>query len=150
MNAVKAAQRADATREELMRQAQDAYAKASKAGGSNFASATSYIAQATGAARDTAFDNWSRSDLKAYLDSYGIPVYQGSNLNELRAAARRNAQYFKYGTTTPQGTIYASIMDTAQWVLDQLKLGALTGRKRGQETAGQARQKAERLAHAEL
>ena len=43
--------------------------------------------------------------------------------------ARRNANYFRYGTSTPQGTIYAKLSGAAQWVLDQLKIGAASGRK---------------------
>lgn len=145
MNA-KAAHRADVTRDELMKQAQEAYAKASKAGGSNLASATSYMAQATDAAKDTTFDTWSHSDLKAYLDSYGIPVYQGSSVNELRAAARRNAQYFRYGTTSPKGILYTKLQEWSQWVMDQLKIGASSGRAQGQEAAEQARAKASEAA----
>lgn len=96
---------------------------------------TSYLAKATEAARDITFENWSESDLKKFLDSYGIPTYQGSNINELRAAARRNAQYFYYGTTTPKGTILAQLRETGQWLLDQLRLGASSGRA-GQDTTG--------------
>ncbi|OJJ85677.1 double-strand break repair enhancer MSC1 [Aspergillus glaucus CBS 516.65] len=138
MNA-KAAQRADSTRDDLMKQAQDAYSKASKAGGQNLASATSYMAQATQTAKDDTFDTWSHSELKAYLDSFGIPVYQGSNANELKATARRNSQYFKYGTTSSQGTLYAKLQDTYQWLLDQLKIGASSGRVQGQEVAEKAK-----------
>lgn len=141
MNA-KTAHCADVTREELTKQAQDAYAKASKAGGANMASATSYMAQATQTAKDTTFDTWTHSELKAYLDSFGIPVYQGSNVNELRAAARRNSQYFKYGTTSPQGVLYAKLQDTYQWLLDQLKIGASSGRVQGHEVAEKAKSKA--------
>ncbi|PLB52973.1 hypothetical protein P170DRAFT_119663 [Aspergillus steynii IBT 23096] len=137
----KAAQRADVTRDELVKHAQDTYAKASKAGGANWASATSYMAQATDAAKDTSFDTWTHSDLKAYLDSYGIPVYQGSNINELRAAARRHAEYFKYGTSSPQGTIYAKLQEATNWVLDQIKIGASSGRAQGQEAAEKAKDK---------
>lgn len=137
----KVAQRADVNRDELVKHAQDTYAKASKAGGANFASATSYMAQATGTAKDSTFDTWSHSDLKAYLDSYGIPVYQGSNINELRAAARRHAEYFKYGTSSPQGTIYAKLQEAKNWVLDQIKLGASSGRAQGQEAAEKAKGK---------
>lgn len=43
--------------------------------------------------------------------------------------ARRNANYFRYGTSTPQGTIFAQLSAGAQWVLDQLKIGASSGRK---------------------
>lgn len=142
MNA-KASHRKDVTREELIKQAQNTFAKASKAGGSSMASATSYMAHATDTAKDTTFENWSHSDLKNYLDTYGIPVYQGSSLNELRAAARRNAQYFKYGTTSPQGTLVMKLQDTAQWLLDQLKIGATSGRAQGKQAAEELREKAD-------
>jgi hypothetical protein len=137
----KAAKKADASREELVKSAQDSYAKASKAGGEQYASATASLAQATGSAKDATFDRWSHSELKRYLDSYGIPVYQGSSINELRAAARRNAQYFKYGTTNPRDTIYAKVVDTLQWALEQLKIGASSGRAQGQEAADKTQEK---------
>ena len=125
----KAAKKAGASRAELVRQAQDSYASASKAGGSSYASVTSYLASATDSAKDTTFDTWSDSELKNYLDSYGITTYQGSTTNELKALVRRNANYFRYGTATPQGTLWAKIQANAQWVLDQLKIGASSGRK---------------------
>lgn len=137
----KAVKKADASREELLKHAKDSYAKASKAGGEHYASATSSIAKATGSAKDASFDQWSQSDIKQYLDSYGIPVYQGSSINELRAAARRHATYFKYGTSTPSETIYAKFMDTLHWVLDQVKVGASSGRAQGQEAAENVREK---------
>lgn len=142
MNA-KASHRADVTRDELIKQAQDTYAKASKAGGSNMASATSYMTQATKAAKDTSFDNWSRSELKKYLDTYGVPVYQGTSLNELRAAARRHAQYFRYGTNSPQGALVAKLQETVYWALDQLKFGVSNGRVRGQKAADAIWEKAD-------
>ncbi|KAG2412294.1 hypothetical protein HFD88_009851 [Aspergillus terreus] len=138
----KAAERADLTRDELVKHAQEAYAKASSSGGSLLASATSYLTKATNDVKDTTFDTWSHSDLKAYLDSYGIPVYQGSNINELRAAARRNAEYFRYGTRTPQGTLYAKLQDATNWVLDQLKIGASSGRAQAHEAADKVKEKA--------
>lgn len=137
----KVAQQADASREELIKSAEDSYVKASKAGGEQYASATAALAQATGTAKDATFDQWSQSELKRYLDNYGVPTYQGSSINELRAAARRNAQYFKYGTASPQATIYAKIVDTLQWVLDQLKIGAASGRAQGTEAAEKVQKK---------
>ncbi|KAJ5104052.1 hypothetical protein N7532_004581 [Penicillium argentinense] len=137
----KAAKKADASRDELVKHAKDSYVKASKAGGEHYASATKSIAQATGSAKDTTFDHWSHSEIKQYLDSYGIPVYQGSSINELRATARRHATYFKYGTTNPVETIYAKVMDTLYWALDQLKIGASSGRAQGQEAAEKVREK---------
>ncbi|KAJ5158458.1 Stress-responsive protein Ish1 [Penicillium coprophilum] len=137
----KAVEQIDASREELIKQAQDYYTKASQAGGEQLASATAALAQATGTAKDSTFDQWSQSELKRYLDNYGVPTYQGSNINELRAAARRNAQYFKYGTTNPQQTIYSRIMDTVHWVMEQLKIGAASGRAQGTEAAEKVQKK---------
>ncbi|KAJ5439919.1 uncharacterized protein N7458_010917 [Penicillium daleae] len=138
----KAAKKADASREELTKHAKDAYLKASKAGGEHYASATKNLAQATGSAKQATFDNWSQSDLKKYLDSYGIPVYQGSSIDELRAAARRQATYFRFGTSNPQETIYAKVMDTLNWALEKLKVGAASGRAQGQEAAEKVREQA--------
>ncbi|KAL2827051.1 hypothetical protein BDW59DRAFT_144597 [Aspergillus cavernicola] len=138
----KAADRAGATRDELVKEVQASFDKATKAGGVQLASATSYMSEATASAKDSAFDTWSHSDLKQYLDSYGAPTYQGSQMNELRAAARRNAHYFKYGTSTPQGALYAKFSEYLQWAMDQLKIGAASGRAQGQETAEKLKNKA--------
>jgi hypothetical protein len=137
----KAAKQADASREELIKQVQDSYAKASKAGGEQYASATAALTQATGTAKDATFNQWSESELKRYLDDYGVPTYQGSSINELRAAARRNAQYFKYGTTTPQETIYSKVMNLFNWAMEQLKIGAASGRAQGTEAAEKVQKK---------
>lgn len=48
-------------------------------------------------AKKTGFAEWSDSDLKAYLDTYGIPTYQGSTRNELLAKARKNMGLFTRG-----------------------------------------------------
>jgi hypothetical protein len=97
----KAAASATATREELVASAVSAYSAASNAAssGSNaaFASVTSALAKATDAVRSTAFDTWSDSELKNYLDSYGIKTYQGSTRNELVAKARRCRHVFQSG-----------------------------------------------------
>lgn len=70
--AKKVGESVSATREDLVKAAQNAYASASKTGGGSYASATSYLAQATQAAKDNVFDTWSESELKSYLDSYGV------------------------------------------------------------------------------
>lgn len=80
--------------------------------------------------------------MKNYLDSYGLPAYQGSNINELRAAVRRNAQYFQYGTNSPTKTIFNRITEGAYWLADQLKLGAALGWDQGQDAAESAKAKA--------
>lgn len=99
---------------------------------------TSYLASATDAAKDNSFDTWSDSDLKAYLDSYGVPTYQGSTTNELKAAARRNANYFRYGTSTPPATFFARLQSGAQWIFDQLKIGVSSGRQSAEYQGGKA------------
>ncbi|KAK7750326.1 hypothetical protein SLS62_007734 [Diatrype stigma] len=123
-----------ATRDELVDAAQSAYASASSAGGDSYASVTSYLAKATDAAKSTVFDSWSESELKAYLDSYGVPVHQGSTLNSLRAEARKQSTYFKYGTNSPTDTAFAkiseSVKDTYAWVLEQIGVGAEAAKKK--------------------
>ncbi|KAI1136830.1 hypothetical protein F5Y05DRAFT_389224 [Hypoxylon sp. FL0543] len=135
--AQKVADRSSATRDELVEAAQSAYASASSAGGNSYASATSYLAQATEAAKKSTFDTWSESELKAYLDSYGIPVPQGSTLNELRAEARKQSTYFKYGTTNPASTAFAKIGENVkgayQWVMAHLAAGSEVAKKKAGE-----------------
>ncbi len=64
------------------------------------------------------------------------PVPQGSNLNELRALARRQYTYFKYGTSTPSGTILAKIQENAKatwdWVMTQLNIGSEAAKKKAE------------------
>lgn len=141
--AKKASERAGATRDDLLSAAQSAYTSASSAGGSSYASVASYLAKATDSAKQSAFDNWSESELKSYLDSYGLPVPQGSTVNELRAYVRKQHTYFKYGTTTPTETIFAKLGESArhswQWVMDQLHLGSDAAKKKIQEGRGKLR-----------
>jgi hypothetical protein len=136
--AEKAANKAGATRDELASAAQSYYAEASKTGGTAYASVTSYLSKHTDAAKDTMFDTWSDSELKSYLDSYGVPVPQGTKGNELKAFARRQATYFRYGTSTPQGTLWAKLQESAQWVMDQLRIGAAKGSKEASYQAQKA------------
>ncbi|KFY17134.1 hypothetical protein V492_00867, partial [Pseudogymnoascus sp. VKM F-4246] len=125
--AKKAANKAGATRDDLVAAAQAYYSSASAASGASFATVTSYLAAATDSAKSSTFDTWSDSELKAYLDSYGVPVPQGSNTNELRAWARNQANWFRYGTTTPQGTIFAKLKETFDWAYNQIVIGVQNG-----------------------
>jgi hypothetical protein len=133
--AEKVGNQAGATREQLLSAAQEAYSTASKSGGVGYASVTSYLAKQTDAAKESAFDTWSESELKNYLDSYGFNVPQGSTKNELVAWARNQRNWFQYGTTTPQGTLWVKLQNSAQWVLDQLSIGAASGRKQAEKAA---------------
>ena len=49
--------------------------------------------------------------------------------------ARRNAQYFRYGTNAPGASIFGQIQSGFQWVLDQLSIGAASGRKETEKAA---------------
>lgn len=138
------AAKSDATRDELVSAAQSGYASASAAGGDSYASVTSYLTQATQTAKSNVFEAWSDSELKSYLDSYGIPAPQGSTSNELRAAARKNYNFFKYGTTTPSGTVLAriqdSVLDTWHWISEQIGLGADAAQKKASEAEEKVKQ----------
>jgi hypothetical protein len=145
----KAAKKAGSNRDELIKQAHAAYSSASKSGGSHYASVTSYLSSATDTAKDSTFDTWSDSELKSYLDSYGIPTYRGTTSNELKALAKKHANYFRYGTSTPQGTISARIQSGFNWLLQQLKLGVASGRDegayQGQKAADYTKEKAQQV-----
>lgn len=52
--------------------------------------------------------------------------------------ARRNAQYFRYGTNTPGAGLFQQLQDGVQWIFDQLSIGASKGR----QEAGSQGQKA--------
>jgi hypothetical protein len=80
--AKKTAEKTGATRDELVSAAQSAYSSASSAGGDGYASATSYLSKATDAAKQSTFDTWSASELKSYLDSYGVVSFFYSNLTK--------------------------------------------------------------------
>jgi len=123
----RASEYADGSREDLVQSARAAYLSASATGGDRYASMTSNLIVASEAARKSAFSTWSESELKAYLDHYGVPVPQVSTVDELRAAARKHSTYFKYGTKTPSDTFLAKIgenvLGTWQWVKDQMYMG---------------------------
>lgn len=134
------------TRDELLRQAQDAYDRATKTGGNKYASATSYLASATDSAKNTAFDTWSKTDLQKYLESYGVKAQQGADLAALRVQAQENADYFRYGKVKQEAGVLSRLGSAGQWVLDQLKIGALSGRAEGQEAADAVKEKVSQAA----
>ncbi|PFH57832.1 hypothetical protein XA68_14525 [Ophiocordyceps unilateralis] len=139
------AEQKDASRDALVSAAHSVYSSASSAGGATFASVTSAIASATAAAKQSTFDAWTDTDLKAYLDSYGVPVPQGSNLEQLKALARKHSTYFRYGTSTPSETLFAKIGDTARqgwnWVAQQLDLGSQAAQQKAAEAGSAAKAK---------
>lgn len=139
-----AAKKKDATRDDLVSAAQSAYSSASTAGSSNYAQATNYMAQVAEKSKDTAFDTWTESQLKSYLDSYGIPVPQGSKIEQLKAEARKQATYFTYGTTTPGQTVLAKLgaafRDSRDWVYEQLALGSAAAKDKAAEAEAKANQ----------
>ncbi|KAK9455208.1 hypothetical protein V1511DRAFT_337917 [Dipodascopsis uninucleata] len=85
------------TRDQLATKASQYYDAMKSEGGDKYQTATSKLKSLFQSGKDLAFDTWSDSDLKSYLDSYGVKVYQGSTRNELIALARRHTQYFRHG-----------------------------------------------------
>ena len=87
--------------------------------------------------KESSFETWSESELKKYLDSYGVKVPQGSKINELRAFARKQATYFRYGTSTPTETAFAKIsaalQDGYQWVMGQINAGSEAAKQKVKE-----------------
>lgn len=59
---------------------------------------------------------------------YMQPVPQGSTVDQLRAEARKQFTYYRYGTSSPSGTILAklgeSFRTTWDWVAKQISKGA--------------------------
>lgn len=122
------ANKASATRAEMVGAARSAYASAVATGGESYDAASNYITKTGEDAKNNAFETWSESELKSYLDSYGIPVYQTSTVDSLRAEARKQYTYWKYGTSTPGGTLAAkvseSIWGTIGWLADLVGQGS--------------------------
>jgi hypothetical protein len=140
------AQKKSATREDLVKAAQSAYASASTAGGAAFASATSHIATATAAVKQNAFDTWTETELKAYLDSCGVRIPQGSKIEQLKAEARKQATYFKHGTNSPAETMIAKLGESAKngwnWIASQLSTGSKAAEQKAAEVEAEAKAKA--------
>lgn len=109
--------KAKGSRDDLIASAKKNYASASSKGGDAWASLTAQGAKATG----YLFDTWSDSDLKSFLDSYGVPVPQGSKRNELIAAARRNSRYFSQGPDWFNEGFIAQIQDYAYQGIEYIK-----------------------------
>lgn len=132
----KIASKSDAAREDLVKAAKSYYSSAAKTGGEQYEAATSFLGKTVQAAKDNLFDTYSDSEIKAYLDSYGIPVPQGSTPNELRAFARQQATYFRYGTSTPAGTLYAKASEgfwhSLDWAKAQIQVGADAAKKQAE------------------
>lgn len=66
------ANKASATRDELVGAARAAYSSAVAIGGEQYDAVTQYVANTHDTAKNNAFEAWSESELKSYLDSYGI------------------------------------------------------------------------------
>lgn len=72
------------------------------------------------------------------------PVPQGSKIDELRALARRQATYFKYGTSSPSGTILARVQEvlgeTYNWISEQVQIALGTANDAVQGTKEKVRE----------
>ncbi|KAK9465650.1 hypothetical protein V1512DRAFT_265537 [Lipomyces arxii] len=90
------------SRDDMAKKAGEYFDTIRNEGGDKYNAAVTKLQDWYSAGKDTAFDTWSDSDLKAYLDSYGVSTYQGTTRNELIAMARRNTYLFRHGAN-PEG-----------------------------------------------
>ena len=128
---------ASASRDELERQVEKGYAEAKKQGNAASKQAEKSYADV----KSYAFESWSNSDLKSYLDSYGVPVPQNGKTDELIALARKNGHYFANGQTGPvAGSPLAQMAtDGLNTLLDFVKKASGIGYQKAQEAAEQVR-----------
>lgn len=66
------------------------------------------------------YETWSDSDLKEFLDSYGIPVPQPSTRDKLVAAARRNARLAGLRTREAQASLSAAAAAATHTLAEKL------------------------------
>lgn len=90
---------ATTSRDELVRQTTKGYSELQKKGDAAYSTAQKQYESI----KAYAYDTWSDSDLKSYLDSYGVSVPQSSTKDQLVAMARKNGHYFASGQTGPLG-----------------------------------------------
>ncbi|KAK2738022.1 hypothetical protein FQN57_007288 [Myotisia sp. PD_48] len=141
----KALKNVEYSRDELLKQAQDAYNRASKTGGNQYTAVTNYLAKVTDSAKDPKFHSWSKADLEKYLESFGLKPRRGASIDELRKEAKRNADFFQYGTLKQEATLFSRLHSLGLYVWDQLKIGALSGRDAGEKAAEPVKKKASKI-----
>ncbi|RPA85343.1 meiotic sister chromatid recombination protein ish1 [Ascobolus immersus RN42] len=119
-------------RDDLVSSAEAALASASSAGGAAYDAITSAFAAATDTAKHSAFDTWSDSELKSYLDSYGVNTYQGNDRNKLLAEVRRQSYLFRNGGKEP------TVLDRVQGLLGWVKEKAFGAADSTKQSADEA------------
>jgi hypothetical protein len=105
------------TRDELISLAHKQYSSASAKGGDVWKTMTAEGAKVTG----HVFEHWSESDLRHFLDSYGIGVDQGSKRSELIDAARKHSRYFTQGPNWYTHTWARQVMTYVNECLEYFK-----------------------------
>lgn len=130
---------ASQSREELVKQTQKGYDELSKKGDS----AATEAKKQYEAVKGYAFDTWSDTDLKAYLDSYGIDVPQNGAKDQLVAAARRNGHYFSNGQLGPiAGSGFVQMAsDGLSSLLDFIKQASGVGYNKAANKAEEAKER---------
>lgn len=89
--------KADGQRQDLVNTAQDYLNRAKDSSTEQYNAVVQSLQDSVNGYKQSSFDKWSDSDLKAYLDTYGIKTYQGSTRNELIAHARSQYRLFTHG-----------------------------------------------------
>lgn len=86
----------------------------------NYQSVANKVGETASYPGDWLYEQWSDSDLKAYLDERGIPVPQGSNRNKLVASVRRNARLAGHKMSDTASAAAASAQSGAQYLSDEI------------------------------
>ncbi|KJZ68968.1 hypothetical protein HIM_11641 [Hirsutella minnesotensis 3608] len=78
-----------------------------------------------------------------------VPVPQGSTTEELKALARKQSTYFRYGTSSPPETFFAKLGESARdgwnWDSHQLNLGGQAAKEKVAEAQTSAEAKAKKV-----
>lgn len=129
---------ADSSRDELIKQTSAGYTELSKKGDA----AASAAKKQYEAVKAYAFDSWSDSELKAYLDSYGVEVPQNGAKDQLVAAARKNGHYFSHGSLGPAaGSGLAQMaLDGVSYLMDFVKQASGVGYNKAAEKVVQVKE----------
>ncbi|KAK9368278.1 hypothetical protein V1509DRAFT_82081 [Lipomyces kononenkoae] len=122
------------TRDHLADKAAKYFKEVKAEGGEKYHQALVKIREWYNTGKDVAFDKWSDSDLKAYLNTYGVPVYEGTPRNELIAAARRHTSLFRHGAN-PEG--WSETLEKANEYLKAGLWSAASGTKKLSEKVQQ-------------
>lgn len=115
-------EKAQGTRDELLKAGSAHLSKAKENGEDNYNKAIENLKNGVDSYKSTTFDKWSDSDLKAYLDTYGIKTYQGTKRNEMISQVRNQYHLFTHGADPAAwGKLSDSFVSSGYQMLNNLQ-----------------------------